>query len=76
MSKVLITVTVNERVFETEVDRKELAEKLQFSNRVAKARGMRPGEPINLTHTSSDPISHEKAYTLSQVIKTLEKENL
>lgn len=75
MSKVPITVMVNERSYEVEVNREELAERLQYSNRIAKIMGMRPGEPADLTKTSSDPISHERFSTLSIVLEALKKEN-
>jgi hypothetical protein len=71
MSKVMITTVIGERVFTAEVDREELAKDLQFAARGAKYVGARPGEPSNITHTSSDPISREKFHTLMFVYESL-----
>lgn len=71
MTKVMVTTVIRERVFTAEVDREELAKDLQFAARVAEYAGARPGEPGNITHTSSDPISREKIHTLMLVYKAL-----
>lgn len=50
------------------VDPKRLADNLKFAARVAKALGERPGEPVDLTHTKSDPISHERFETFMTIV--------
>ena len=50
------------------VDPTKLAENLKFSKTISSFKNVRPGEPLYLTGTSSDPISHEKFETLKTVL--------
>lgn len=70
---VKVITMIGERVFEAEVDNQELARDLKMASAVAKYRGLRPGQPTNLTTTPSDPISQEKFATLYRILQTLKK---
>jgi len=50
------------------VNRQTLAENLRNAQKVARALGRRPGQPLNLTKTKSDPISHERFSTLATIV--------
>lgn len=66
-------VTVHTMGRDFEVDPHKLAENLKIRQRVAKFQGLRPGQPANLTHTASDPISHEKFGTLATILDKYQK---
>ncbi|MFA6007764.1 MAG: hypothetical protein WC784_03945 [Candidatus Shapirobacteria bacterium] len=66
-------VTVVTKYGRFNVDRQKLANDLNFSARVSKHLGRRPGEPTNLTKTTSDPISGELFSTLNTILKTHSK---
>lgn len=36
---------------------------------ILRIRGVRPGQPVDLTKTPSDPISHEKFHTLRTILE-------
>ena len=68
-----MVTTIGERIITAEVDRKELANDLRISARVAHFRNRRPGEPYDLTKTNSDPISIEHCTTLHVIYRALSK---
>lgn len=63
MPKVWVTTTIRESIISVEVDANELAKNLTQRATIVKNLGYRIGEPLDLTQTFSDPISHEKAET-------------
>ena len=76
MSKVKVVITVHECLVEAEVDRKELAEKLSSGNEIAKLKGLRPGQPLNLPDASDISFSKEKLSTCFIVIETRYKQGI
>ena len=66
--KVTVVTEVKGQSYKFEVDQQKLANALTISEEIARVRGVRPGQPVDLTKTPSDPISHEKCTTLHVIL--------
>jgi hypothetical protein len=51
------------------VDRQKLKKELRQAKIFAKVMGVRPGQPGGITNTASDPISYEKFFTCTTILK-------
>ena len=62
-------VTIVTQYGEFKVSSQKLAKNLRDSAKIAKIRGVRPGQPVDFTKTPSDPISHERFYSLYTILE-------